>query len=122
MAAGDGPRPVEIRLVRSRDALAVAFDNGRNAELPAEFLRVKSPSAEVRGHGPGDAVTVAGKRNVRIAAVEPVGNYAVRIRFDDGHTTGIYSWAYLDELARGHDRIWAEYLADLAAQGLSRDA
>jgi len=113
--------PSEIRLARDRAMLRLAFQSGPPVELSAEYLRVKSPSAEVRGHGPGEGITVSGKRNVRIASIEPVGNYAIRIIFDDGHATGIYSWSYLNELARDERRIWNDYLEALAARGLGRD-
>jgi DUF971 family protein len=113
--------PVEIRVDRGERRLEVVFDDDARFALPAELLRVESPSAEVQGHGPTQKVTVPGKRMVGITAVEPVGNYAVRIVFDDGHETGIYTWSYLYGL--GHDlaRIWQAYLAALAAKGLTRD-
>ncbi len=113
--------PVEIRLKREDKALDVTFDNGTTFSYPAEFLRVESPSAEVKGHGPGQRVTVGGRRYVGIAAIEPVGRYAVRIRFNDGHDTGIYSWAYLYEIGADHDTIWQAYLENLEAKGLSRE-
>jgi DUF971 family protein len=113
--------PVEIRLKTADKALEVDFDDGARFRYPAEFLRVVSPSAEVQGHGPSQRVTVPGRRHVGIIEIEPVGNYAVRLKFDDLHETGIYSWAYLYEIGRDQDRIWAEYLAALQAQGLSRD-
>ena len=112
--------PTEIRLHRAERRLEIAFAEERFS-LPAEYLRVESPSAEVQGHGPGERRWVAGARGVGIAAVEPVGNYAVRILFDDGHDSGIYSWAYLRQLAREQERRWRDYLQALAAQGLSRD-
>lgn len=113
--------PVEIR-ANSRDrVLDVVFDNGERFSLPAELLRVESPSAEVRGHGQGQRITVAGKRQVGIVAVEQVGNYAVRIRFDDGHDTGIYTWRYLHELGTRRETIWNRYLARLETEGLSRE-
>jgi DUF971 family protein len=114
--------PSEIRLTRDRKTLRLAFESGPPVELAAEYLRVKSPSAEVRGHGPGEGITVSGKRNVLIASIEAVGNYAIRIMFDDGHSTGIYSWSYLVELARDEPRIWNDYLEALEARGLGRDA
>lgn len=117
-------RPVaitEIRLLRAEKALQVAFDDGTRARLPAEYLRVESPSAEVQGHSPDQKVVVAGRRHVGIIAVEPVGNYAVRLTFDDLHDTGIYTWAALHELARDHAARWAAYEKALAARGLSRD-
>lgn len=114
------PWPNEIRLAKEGDSLAVAFDDGSRFSLSAEFLRVLSPSAEVKGHGPGQRKTVPGKRDVRIIEVVPIGNYAVRLVFDDLHSTGIYSWAYLHELGREHDALWAGYLAELAQKGLDR--
>jgi DUF971 family protein len=113
--------PTELRLSADKRTLIVAFDDGRRAELPAEYLRVESPSAEVRGHSPAERKTVPGKRDVAITAVEPVGNYAVRLVFNDGHSTGIYGWRFLAELGRNHSEIWGEYLARLAEQNLSRD-
>jgi DUF971 family protein len=115
------PWPVEIRLKSGAGDLEVSFDDGTTIALPAEFLRVLSPSAEVKGHGPGQEVTVAGKRRVKIRSLEPVGNYALRILFDDGHDTGLYTWSYLFTLGRQRDHLWGEYLARLAARGLSRD-
>lgn len=114
-------RPVEIRLKRAEKTLEVDFDDGTKVSLPAELLRVESPSAEVMGHGPGQKQTVAGRAEVGILDVEAVGNYAIRLKFDDLHDTGIYSWDYLHELGTQKDRIWAEYLAALEAKGLSRD-
>lgn len=113
--------PVEIRLKSAEKLLEIDFDNGVSFRYPAEFLRVHSPSAEVKGHGPGQRVIVGGRRHVGILAVEPVGNYAVRIKFDDLHDTGIYSWAYLYELGERQESLWQEYLTALAQQGLSRD-
>ncbi|MBX6323336.1 MAG: DUF971 domain-containing protein [Rhodospirillaceae bacterium] len=118
---GRPPRPVEIRLKRAEKALEIDFDDGARFRYPAEFLRVVSPSAEVKGHGPGQRVTVPGRRHVAILGVEPVGNYAIRLRFDDGHDTGIYSWEYLYDIGRRQEELWSGYLADLAAKGLSRD-
>ena len=115
------PWPVEIRLKREEKLLEVDFDDGRCFRLPAEFLRVESPSAEVKGHGPGQKQLVAGRRHVGILALEAVGNYAVRIKFDDLHDTGIYSWAYLHELGQRQEKLWRAYLDGLAAQGLSRE-
>jgi len=115
------PRPVEIILKQAEKLLEIAFDDGRRFSLPAELLRVESPSAEVRGHGPGERRIVAGRRHVAIIAVEPVGNYAVRLRFDDLHDTGIYSWETLYEMGLRQDELWQDYLAALAAGGLSRD-
>lgn len=100
--------------------LTVAFDSGESFDLSAEYLRVKSPSAEVQGHSPDERKTVAGKRNVAILEILPIGNYAVRLVFDDTHSTGIYSWDYLLSLGRDHGAFWQEYLDDLAGKGLSR--
>jgi DUF971 family protein len=113
--------PTEIRLRKDKAALAVTFDNGEAYEFPAEFLRVLSPSAEVQGHSPEERKTVGGKRDVRIIEIHPIGNYAVRLGFDDMHSTGIFSWDYFLKLGRGQGRHWREYLDDLAAKGLSRD-
>lgn len=113
--------PVEIRLVKDRRALNVAFDDGRTFSLPAELLRVTSPSAEVQGHSEAQRKTVGGKRNVTILSVDAVGNYAVRIGFDDMHNTGIYSWAFLHDLGVNADKRFRDYLDDLAAKGLDRD-
>ncbi|HEY0104471.1 MAG TPA: DUF971 domain-containing protein [Rhizomicrobium sp.] len=104
------PWPVEIRLNPAKDQLTVAFDSGEHFVLPAEYLRVESPSAEVQGHGQGQKQIVTGKQAVAIAALEPVGNYAVRIVFDDGHDTGLFSWDYLHELGREQRVKWATYL------------
>jgi DUF971 family protein len=113
--------PVEIRLAKDRRALTVAFDDGRTFSLPAELLRVTSPSAEVQGHSEAQRKTVGGKRNVTILSVDPVGNYAVRIGFDDMHNTGIYSWAFLHDLGLNVEQRFRDYLDDLAAKGLDRD-
>lgn len=113
--------PEEIRLKKAERRLLIQFEDGAAFELPAEYLRVESPSAEVQGHGPGQKQTVPGKRQVGIRAVEPVGNYAVRIVFDDGHDTGIFSWSYLYELGARQEEKWAAYLAALEAKGLTRD-
>jgi DUF971 family protein len=113
--------PVEIRLVKDRRALAVTFDDGRTFTLPAELLRVTSPSAEVQGHSEEQRKTVGGKRNVAILSVDAVGNYAVRIGFDDMHNTGIYSWAFLYDLGTNAEVRFRDYLDDLAAKGLDRD-
>ncbi|MBX6376398.1 MAG: DUF971 domain-containing protein [Acetobacteraceae bacterium] len=115
------PVPTEIRLKRAEKVLEVTFDDGARFTFPAEYLRVESPSAEVQGHGPGQKVIVAGRRHVGILGVDPVGNYAVRIRFDDLHDSGIYSWAYLYRLGVEQAERWARYEAELAARGLSRD-
>ena len=113
--------PVEIRLRKAEKQLEIAFDDGKRFSLPAELLRVESPSAEVQGHGASQKQIVAGRRHVGILALEPVGNYAIRIRFDDLHDTGIFSWQYLHELGENQERVWAEYLANLEARGLSRE-
>jgi DUF971 family protein len=113
--------PTEIKLTRGRDALILTFDDGERFELPAEYLRVKSPSAEVQGHSPDERKTVAGKRDVRILEIHPIGNYAVRLVFDDLHSTGIFSWDYFLDLGRNRDAHWRGYLDELAAKGLSRD-
>lgn len=113
--------PVEIRVVSAEKRLEIDFDSGETFSIPAELLRVESPSAEVQGHGPSQKKTVPGRRNVGIVAVEPVGNYAIRVRFDDGHDTGLYSWRYLHRLGSDRDRLWSDYLRRLEAEGLSRD-
>jgi DUF971 family protein len=113
------PVPTEIRLDRATRVLHVTFA-GVTFDLPAEYLRVESPSAEVQGHGPDQKVIVPGKQNVGIAAIEPVGSYAIRLTFDDGHDTGIFSWDYLHELGVERDQRWPAYLDALAARGLSR--
>ena len=115
------PTPTEIRLNRAERRLDIAFDDGSRFSLPAEYLRVESPSAEVQGHGPGQKTLVHGKREVGIVAVEPVGHYAVRLVFDDRHDSGLYSWEVLHRLGREYGTRWPEYEAELAAQGLSRD-
>jgi DUF971 family protein len=121
--ASDQPRawPSEIRLHKDRKTLTVAFDSGEAFALAAEYLRVKSPSAEVQGHAPDERKTVPGKRYVGILEVQPIGNYAVRLVFDDMHSTGIYSWDYFLDLGRNHAAYWRDYLDDLAAEGLSRE-
>ena len=113
--------PVEIRLKKAEKALEIDFDDGRSFSFPAEFLRVYSPSAEVTGHGPGQRVIVAGRRHVGIMELVPVGNYAVQIKFDDLHDTGIYSWDYFYHLGETQDELWQQFLGDLEAKGLSRD-
>jgi DUF971 family protein len=113
--------PVEIRLPKDRRTLRVAFDDGRTFDLSAELLRVTSPSAEVQGHSEAERKTVGGKRNVTILSVDPVGNYAVRIGFDDMHSTGIYSWAFLRDLGVNAGQRFQDYLDDLQAKGLDRD-
>ncbi|WP_454719983.1 MULTISPECIES: gamma-butyrobetaine hydroxylase-like domain-containing protein [Cupriavidus] len=118
----DTPHPTALTVHTQSRVLEVGFDNGASFRLPFEYLRVNSPSAEVQGHGPGQEVLQTGKRDVTIAAVEPVGNYAILIRFSDGHDTGIYSWELLYRLGAGHDAIWQAYLARLEAAGTDRDA
>jgi DUF971 family protein len=113
--------PTELRLSPDRRSLRVGFENGASFELAAEYLRVFSPSAEVQGHSPAERKLVSGKRNVAIRAIEPVGNYAVRLVFEDGHSTGIYGWSYLYELGSKKAEKWAEYLAELEAKGADRD-
>lgn len=124
LALAEGARlsswPTELKLDKDRRILTVSFDDGAHFDLPAEVLRVLSPSAEVQGHSPEQRVAVPGKKNVRIARIEPVGNYAVRIVFDDGHDTGLYVWGYLRELGENHDALFQGYLDELAAKGLSR--
>ena len=115
------PWPVEIRLKSAEKILEIDFEDGRKFRLPAEYLRVESPSAEVQGHGPGQKTIVAGRRHVGILELEPVGNYAVRIKFDDLHDTGIYSWSYLYELGLREAENWQAYLAALAKHGLKRE-
>ena len=114
------PWPTELRLAKDRRTLTVAFDTGEEYALAAEYLRVSSPSAEVQGHSPEQRKLVPGKVKVEILKVEPVGNYAVKLHFDDMHNTGLYSWAYLRKLGREHDTLWPAYLEELAEKGLSR--
>lgn len=114
------PWPTELRLDKDKRVLTVSFEDGQSFALPAELLRVLSPSAEVQGHSEAQRVTVAGKKSVCILRLEPVGNYAVRIVFDDGHDTGLYVWAYLHELGEHREARFQSYLSDLAAKGLSR--
>ena len=113
--------PKELKLAKDRRTLTVTFEDGSAFTLPAEYLRVESPSAEVQGHNPDERKTVPGKREVIILQVQPVGNYAVRLVFDDMHSTGIFAWDYLHELGRDHDKRFARYLDELAAKNLSRD-
>lgn len=114
------PWPTDLTYSRSKRILAVTFDNGERFDLPAELLRVESPSAEVQGHAPGQKQTIAGKETVEIERIDPVGRYAVRITFNDGHNSGLYTWGYLHTLGRNRDKIWADYLSALSARGLSR--
>ncbi len=113
--------PLELRVSKDRQRLTVRFSDETAYELSAELLRVRSPSAEVKGHGPGQEVTVPGKRNVAMTDIIPTGNYAVRIGFDDGHQTGIYTWAYLKELGENGVAIFAAYEKELADKGMNRD-
>ena len=113
--------PTELRLDKDKKTLTVSFENGERFELPAEYLRVKSPSAEVQGHSPDERKTVPGKRNVAILEILPVGNYAVRLVFDDMHSTGIFDWNYLAELGRNRAKFCQDYLDELASKNLTRD-
>ncbi|KAF0285669.1 1-(5-phosphoribosyl)-5-((5-phosphoribosylamino)methylideneamino)imidazole-4-carboxamide isomerase [Spiribacter sp. SSL99] len=117
-----GRVPTQIHLHRQSRTLAVSFDDGRHFDLSAEYLRVHSPSAEVRGHGPGQAILQVGKETVGIERIEPVGQYALRLHFDDGHNTGLYSWDLLYDLGENADDYWQDYLDSLAAAGYQRDA
>lgn len=122
MNAGGTTRwPSELRLKRAEKVLEISFVDGTRFRLPAEYLRVESPSAEVQGHGPGQKTLVHGRAHVGIIELELVGNYAVRIKFDDLHETGIYSWSYLYQLGIEHEKRWHDYLEGLAASGLSRE-
>ena len=116
-----GPRPSDITLHQQSNMLDVTFDDGTRFSMPVEYLRVYSPSAEVRGHGPGQEVLQVGKRNVGVTAIEPIGMYAVKLVFRDGHDTGIYSWEYLHELGRKQESNWKTYLARLQQAGKSRE-
>ncbi len=118
----DDPTPVEILLHQKSRVLEIAFSDGKRFRLPCEFLRVYSPSAEVRGHGPGQEVLQVGKKDVEITELEPIGLYAVRPKFSDGHDTGIYSWDYLYTLGVNHDEMWRRYLQLIAGAGASRDS
>lgn len=117
----DTPHPTDIKFHQQSARMEIAFSDGGQFLLPYEFLRVYSPSAEVRGHGPGQEVLQTGKRAVGVEAVEPVGHYAIRIVFSDGHDSGIYSWDYLHDLGTRHSQLWDDYLARLEAAGASRD-
>ncbi len=114
------PTPSDIRLHRVSRLLEVSFDDGARFKLPCEYLRVYSPSAEVRGHGPGQEVLQVGKEDVNVTAIEPVGQYAVKLHFSDGHNSGIYSWDVLYNLGLHHDELWQDYLARLAEVGYQR--
>jgi DUF971 family protein len=115
------PIPTEIEIRSQSKVIDIAFNNGKKFSLSFEFLRVHSPSAEVQGHGPGQEVLQVGKRNVGIKEVEPVGMYAIKPHFDDGHDTGIFSWDYLYKIGDHHDALWADYLARLDKAGVGRD-
>ncbi|MEQ1879369.1 MAG: DUF971 domain-containing protein [Burkholderiales bacterium] len=116
------PRPTEIRLLQKSRVLEISFDDAREFRFPFEFLRVYSPSAEVRGHSAGQEVLQTGKRDVEVIELEPVGNYAIRPRFSDGHDTGLYSWDYLYELGKNQDDLWRRYLEKMQKAGATRDA
>jgi DUF971 family protein len=115
------PTPTEITLHQKSKTLDIAFDDGAHFSLPFEFLRVLSPSAEVRGHGPGQEVLQVGKRDVLLTEVEPMGSYAIKLGFDDGHDTGLYTWEYLYELGSKQEKLWQDYLRQLEEAGESRD-
>ena len=117
----DIPAPTEIKLHQKSRVFEIAFDSGERFELPYEYLRVFTPSAEARGHGPGQEVLQVGKRDVTIERIEPVGNYAIKPVFSDGHDSGLYSWDMLYNLGKHHAELWAEYLEQIEKQGLSRD-
>ena len=116
----DNLRPTDIRLHQKSRVLEISFNDGANFSLPCEFLRVHSPSAEVRGHGPGQEVLQVGKEDVNISAIEPVGSYAIKLVFDDGHSTGLYTWSYLYKLGRNQKEFWALYLGRLREAGHER--
>ena len=116
----DSPRPIDIRLHKTSKLLEIKFDDNTECMLSCEFLRVYSPSAEVRGHGAGQEVLQTGKEDVNITGIEPIGHYAVRLTFTDGHNTGLYSWDYLYDLARNYEAMWLEYLGRLSAAGIQR--
>jgi DUF971 family protein len=121
MTVGRPPWPTELRLSKDKRSLAITYDSGERSTFESEFLRVHSPSAEVQGHSPEQRKTVPGKRNVAIRSIDPVGHYAVRITFDDGHNTGLFTWDFFRTLAANQDALWASYLDDLAMKGLGRD-
>jgi DUF971 family protein len=121
MSYGTQHWPMEIRLKKAEKRLEIDFDDGVRFSYPAEFLRVESPSAEVQGHGPSQKQIVAGRMHVGILEIEQIGNYAIKIKFDDLHDTGIYSWEYLYGLGRDQDTLWRQYLAELEKRGLKRD-
>lgn len=116
----DTPRPTDIKLHQKSRVLEMSFDDGSTFQMPCEYLRVYSPSAEVRGHGPGQEVLQLGKENVNITSIEPVGNYAIKFEFDDGHNTGLYSWDTLYHLGSNQDALWQEYLDRLEQAGHKR--
>ncbi|MCB5184971.1 DUF971 domain-containing protein [Methylobacillus gramineus] len=116
----DSPRPTDIRLHQASRKLDISFDNGLSGTLSCEFLRVYSPSAEVRGHGAGQEVLQTGKQDVNITAIEPIGHYAVKLTFTDGHNSGLYSWDYLYELLENHDALWQKYIERLEASNANR--
>jgi len=120
MNSASTPWPTEIRLSPDKRTLTVSFEDGARYALAAEYLRVTSPSAEVQGHNKSQKQTVPGKIDVAIATINPVGNYAIRLNFDDGHDTGLFTWTYLAELGRDHEKLWAAYLSELQEKGLSR--
>jgi len=121
MAASETPTPTEIKLHQKSRTLEIAFADGSRFNFPCEFLRVYSPSAEVRGHGPGQEVLQVGKINAEITGIEPVGTYAINLAFTDGHDSGIYSWDYLYDLGNHQDELWARYLARMKEAGASRE-
>jgi|TARA_B100000795_G_scaffold63750_1_gene42983 DUF971 family protein len=114
------PTPKEIKLHQKSKLLEIFFDDNTECKLSCEMLRVHSPSAEVQGHSPDQAVLQTGKENVNIVEINPVGNYAIKIKFSDGHDTGLYSWAYLHHLAKNYEQLWLEYIGKLDAQGIKR--
>lgn len=118
----DTPHPTDIKLHQGSRRMEIAFDNATHFMLPCEYLRVYSPSAEVRGHGAGQEVLQVGKEEVNIVGIEPVGQYAIKLKFSDGHDTGLYSWDYLYELCTRHEELWQAYLYRLAAAGIERKA
>jgi DUF971 family protein len=122
ISATPAPIPTEIKLHQASRILELAYADGTRFELPCEFLRVYSPSAEVRGHGPGQEVLQTGKRDVQIAAIEPVGTYAIKLTFSDGHDTGLYSWDHLYEIGRNQEALWKRYLERMREAGASREA
>ncbi|MFL6625784.1 MAG: gamma-butyrobetaine hydroxylase-like domain-containing protein [Burkholderiaceae bacterium] len=122
MTSPDRPTPVALTVHQQSRALEIAFDDGRSFRIPFELMRVYSPSAEVQGHGPGQETLQTGKRDVVIDAIEPVGHYAVKPTFSDGHDTGLFTWDYLYRLGAQQDALFAQYLERLAAAGLDRDA